>query len=385
MLHKALYGLKQSGHEWYKLLSEILDKVGHHQSVGDEGCFVNDLRTDSRRDYKTIIGTHVDDMLVIGPSDLLDSTELGIEGFVELDKRGRPEKMLGMELMWRIDEVTLTQRGLIESMTKTHLEPRTYEQSKKLGKGSSLPLDPKSFQPEDELADPKTCQAIVGGLLFITRMTRPEIAIQVNLLGRRAAKPGMQNLQAARQVLEYLYSTRYDGITLKRPITLDLKIHADAKYGGEKARSQTGVLVTLGNQPVGWYSRRQDIVSLSVTEAEYIAACEGAKDAAWGRQFLSELQIVTTPVLTTDSEGAFNLSKTNGYMRRTRHIDHRYHYIRQEIKKGHLDLQTIPGKENPADIFTKILPMSAVREWKKRWLGNSNPEGVKSSPDGTKD
>ena len=210
-------------------------------------------------------------------------------------------------------------------------------------------------------------------------MSRPEISIQVNLLGRRALKPSPQNLRGAHQVLEYLYSTRLEGIILKKPTSLDLRIYADAKYGGEEARSQRGVLMKLEDQPIGWYSRRQDIVSLSVTEAEYIAACEGAKDAAWGRQFLKELDhnLNQAPIMTTDSEGAFNLARTNNYSRRSRHIDHRYHYLRQEVNHKNLKMTTIPGKENPADIFTKILPMSAVREWKKRWLGNSNPDGMK--------
>jgi len=92
---------------------------------------------------------------------------------------------------------------------------------------------------------------------------------------------------------------------------LDVRIYADASYGGENARSQSRVLMTIGRQPVGWYSRRQDVVAISITEAEYIADCKGAKDAAWIRQFLSKLKINSKPTLVTDSEGAYNLSKTN--------------------------------------------------------------------------
>ena len=67
--------------------------------------------------------------------------------------------------------------------------------------------------------------------------------------------------------------------------------------------------MTLGNQSVGWYSRRQDIVALSITEAEYIVDCEGVKGATWGEQFLRELHIcLEPPILKTDSEGTYNLS-----------------------------------------------------------------------------
>ena len=311
-LNKALYVLKQASHEWYKTLERMLEIAGLKQCVGDEGRYTNG---------QAIVGTHVDNLIAIAPPGILDPIERSIEKSVELDKRGQPQKMLAMKLTWKKDEVVLTQTALIETLAKTHLSVP--------GRGCSLPLDPMLYLSETEASDQKTYQSIVGGLLFVGRMGRPEISIQVNLLGRRAASPGPQNLRAAHQVLEYLYSTKHEGITLKRPTNLDLRVYADAKYGGEKARSQTGVLMTLRDQPVGWYSRRQDIVSLSVTEAEYIAACEGAKDAAWGRQFLKEIGVSThVPMMTTDSEGAFNLTQTTKYLRRSRHIDHRYHYIR---------------------------------------------------------
>lgn len=199
-------------------------------------------------------------------------------------------------------------------------------------------------------------------------MTRPNIAIQVNLLGRRASRPTVENLEAAKRILEYLRSTRQEGIRLRKPKNLELETYADASYGGEDCKSQTGVLITLGKQPVGWYSRRQDIVALSVTEAEYIAACEGAKDCAWGMQFLVELQIMTNPTLITDSEGALHLAKTSKFHRRSRHIEHRYHYIRQQVRGKHLRLRTIPGKDNPADLLTKLQNMTTIREWKKDWM-----------------
>jgi len=97
------------------------------------------------------------------------------------------------------------------------------------------------------------------------------------------------------------------GRCITKAPNLDLKIFADASYGdkGETSRSQTGVLTTLGGQPIGWYSRRQDVVALSITEAEYITDCEGAKDSSWTSQFLAELKmsLEQIPQLWTDSEG----------------------------------------------------------------------------------
>jgi len=149
-------------------------------------------------------------------------------------------------------------------------------------------------------------------------------------------------------------------------------IYADAWYEGEGSRSQTGVMITLGNQLIGWYSRRQKVISVSITETEYIVDCEGAKDVAWIQQFLNELGMMTNPTLYTDSEGAYNLSKRSKFARRCRHIEHRYHYLRQQIRTQKLRITTIPGKDNPADILTKLLPMSSVNGWKERWMSTTS-------------
>ena len=361
-LNKALYGLKQAGHEWFKTLESILNQAGLIQCIGDDGTYRS-------TNGDQIIGTHVDDLLAIGASNkILDQTETTIEKSVELDKKGLPGQILGMEIKWIKDAVVLTQTRLIETTFHMHFTTPSHQ-----GK-SSLPLNPILFEHTNETEEgcPKTqYQAIVGSLLYIARMTRPEISVQVNLLGRCAANPSAANMSAARKVLEYLYSTKQEGIILRKPSNLRLETYANASYGGPGSRSQTGVLITMGGQPVGWYSRRQDIVSLSITEAEYIACCEAAKDLAWGQQFCSEIQALDheLPLLWTDSEGAMNLYKTNQFLRRSRHIEHRFHYLWQQVRQQKMQISWVPGNENPSDILTKLLPMAQVQIWKKKWIG----------------
>jgi hypothetical protein len=107
------------------------------------------------------------------------------------------------------------------------------------------------------------------------------------------------------------------------------EIYIDASYRGEEARSQIWVIAMVANQLVTWYSWRQNTVSLSITEAEYIAYSEIMKDASWTQQFLNELPLMirmqSLPILYTDNEAANRLSKNYAYHRRTRHIDHKYH------------------------------------------------------------
>jgi len=246
-LHKALYGLKQAGHEWFIMLCDIMGTFGMYQCTSDEGTYVSTAN-------QTIIGIHVNDLIGITPTEAhLDRAERSVEGQVELDTRGKLSKMLGIELTWGKGQVILTQTSLIESMTRQFL-------TTPVGKRSSLPLDPHSYASDEIYEEVAKYQSIVGGLLFIARMTRPEISIHVNLLGRHTKKHTLKHYATALRVLEYLYSTKTEGIVLRKVEgeELEVNIYADASYGGEGSRSQMGVMITLGNQLIGWYSRRQE-------------------------------------------------------------------------------------------------------------------------------
>ena len=203
-------------------------------------------------------------------------------------------------------------------------------------------------------------------------MTRPEISLHVNLLGRRTSKPSQDNLRTAKALGQYLASTINEGLTIRKGNhEAQIALYADASYGGENSRSQSGSLAILYGTPVMWSSRRQDVVSMSITEAEYIACSETAKDSQWITQFLTELRInknkvgtKSTPTLYTDNEAALKLTKTQTFHRRTRHIEHRFHYIRELVEQKAIRIAGIKGKNNPADPLTKLLPMSSIGRWK---------------------
>ena len=224
---------------------------------------------------------------------------------------------------------------------------------------------------ENKRENERKYQAIVGSLLHISRNTRPDISVVTNILGRKASSPSARNFIAALRVLQYLLYTKSVKFSIKGSVEArgvekaQIEVYADASYGGEGARSQTGVITFLEKTPVLWYTRRQDTVSLSITEAEYIAVSEGAKDAAWLRQWLSEFEIKVIPVICTDNEAADRLTDTQSYHRRTRHIDHKYHYIRQEIRKEDIIMKKIGGKENLANPLTKIVSLELLRQWTK--------------------
>ena len=361
-LHKALYGLKQAGHEWYNTMRNIMVTTANlKQSIGDPGCFY--------KNTGLILSTHVDDMIAIAQTEEeLDNLERAIESQVELDKLGIPKKLLGMELTWEEDSVKLTQKTAIGNLAKEFGIVPTEIPSK------SLPLNPEMFKEptsEEDLTPLQEYQSLVGSLLYIARHTRPEISIHVNLLGRRTSKASHNNMQAALRVLRYLTSTLTDGLTIQKEVTtgepINIQGFADASYGGEQSKSQSGSLILLYSNPITWSSRRQDTVAMSITEAEYIACSETAKDIRWLQQLLEEVTQQHVPaVMHVDNEAAIKLTRTQTFHRRSRHIEHRHHFIREMVERKLITMRGITGKENPADPLTELLPMSKLTEWTKK-------------------
>ena len=136
----------------------------------------------------------------------------------------------------------------------------------------------------------------------------------------------------------------------------------DADYANQQDRhSIAGYAYLFGRGAVSWSSKKQQIVALSTVEAEYVAQAHAAKEALWLRTFLAELQSEPECRITinSDNQGAIALSRDNKYHSRTKHIDVRYHFIREAVEDEKLLVQYIPTDENPADIFTK--PLAKVK------------------------
>ena len=123
----------------------------------------------------------------------------------------------------------------------------------------------------------------------------------------------------------------------------------------------------MGNGAVTWSSKKQGVVALSSTEAEYIAQTHAAKELIWLRTFLGEVSSKFTQPTTLhcDNQGAIALSKDNKFHARTKHIDIRYHFIREAVEDNKIHMSYIPTDENVADIFTKPLARPKFEKFAK--------------------
>ncbi|UYV81278.1 hypothetical protein LAZ67_20000641 [Cordylochernes scorpioides] len=191
--------------------------------------------------------------------------------------------------------------------------------------------------------------------------TRPDIAYAVSALGQFSNDPRRQHWNAAKRVLRYLKGTSCLRITYRKSNEA-LHGYVDADWGGNLVdrKSHTGIVYFLARGPIAWESKKQETVTLSSTESEYIALCEAGKEAVYLRALLDEMgfgELLNGPtVLKTDNQGAQQLARNPVYHARTKHIDIKWHFIRSICSDGLVEVVHTPTQENVADILTKGLP-----------------------------
>jgi hypothetical protein len=201
-------------------------------------------------------------------------------------------------------------------------------------------------------------QSVIGSLLYIMLGTRPDIAYAVIKLSQFAANPSQEHLDKALYICKYLAGTSNYALVYHSNSNKGLIAYTDSDWASDeiKRRSVTGYLMKLANTIICWQSRAQKTVALSSTEAEYMALSDSCRQITWLQSLLSELGIdeSRTP-LCGDNQGSIFIGSNPVQERRTKHIDIRYHYIRECIENNKIDMFFISGDENPADMFTKNL------------------------------
>ena len=223
---------------------------------------------------------------------------------------------------------------------------------------SPLPVNPQT--DDSRPTSQRQYQELVGSLLWLAGCTRPDIAYAASFLGRYSADPTEAHWQMGLRVISYLSHSRNIGLTLGgKPRSLEC--YVDSDWGGCKdtRRSTSGLVVYLHGSAVNWSSRRQQTVSASSMEAEYIAAAEATHEVSWFRSLLREIGlqdlVSTATVLHVDNQSAIKLSGNPITHSRAKHIDIKHHIVREQVAAGNIALQYIETAKQRADLLTKPL------------------------------
>ncbi|GKC60480.1 retrotransposon protein, putative, ty1-copia subclass [Tanacetum coccineum] len=200
-----------------------------------------------------------------------------------------------------------------------------------------------------------------GSLMYLMVCTRPDIAYVVSIVSRYLANPGKNHWEAVKWILKYLKGTADVGLVYGRDqgkhVDVDGFVDADYAKDPDKGRSITGYVFMVHGCVVSWKATLQHVVALSTTEAEYMALTEAVKESIWLKGLLIELGVnLRSVIVNCDNQSAIHLSRNAMFHERTKHINVRYHFIREIVESKEIEVAKIGTKDNAADAFTKVVP-----------------------------
>ena len=201
--------------------------------------------------------------------------------------------------------------------------------------------------------------------MYMTMGTQPNICFAVQTISRFNTNPGSAHWEVVKQIFCYSKGTRDLWLTYGGVVKA-LVGYADADGSmSEDRKAISGYAFIVNGGAISWSAKRQEIVSLSTTESEYIVATYAAKEVLWLRQLISQIFGVSleTTTLFSNNQSAIALTKECQYHARTKHIDVCFHFIRWIIEDGKLHLIYCPTEEMVADIFTKALVSMKVKHF----------------------
>lgn len=203
-------------------------------------------------------------------------------------------------------------------------------------------------------------QEMVVSLLHLETCTRPDISFVTSLLSRFVAAPAVEHMAASKTVPRYLKGTAK--LALHYKTEQAVLGYSDADYAADvdTQRSTTGYTLLLNGAAISLLTKRQTAVSLSTTEAEYIAAAVTAKDAVWLRGLVKEVTGEEHAVhLRCDSTSALAMMENAATSARNKHVDVAHHYVRERVADKRLTVSHVSIKDMNADVLTKPLPVTA--------------------------
>ena len=216
---------------------------------------------------------------------------------------------------------------------------------------------PTSEKDKEEMKKVPYASA-VGSLMYAMVCTRLDIAHAVGVVSQYLSNPRKEHWNAVKWILRYLKGTSKLCLCFGNGKTM-LDGYADADMAGDldNRKSTSGYLMTFAGGAMSWQSKLQKCIALSTTEAEYIAVTEACKETLWLQRFLQELGMKQDKyVLHCDSQSAIHLCKNSTFHSRSKHIDVRYHWIRDVLESKALILEKVHTDDNVADMITKVIP-----------------------------
>ncbi|GJZ66777.1 hypothetical protein Tco_0630017 [Tanacetum coccineum] len=268
--------------------------------------------------------------------------------------------MMGQMLFFLGLEISQSPRDIFLNQSKY-----AYEIIKKYGLLTSDSIDTPMVEKnklcedlQEAPVDATLYRGMIGSLMYLTS-TRPYLIYAVCLCARYQAKPTKKHLNAVKRIFQYLKGTIKIGLWYSKDTGMSLTSYADADHAGcqDTRRSTSGIDPFLGDKLVSWFSKKQKSTTISSTEAENIALSRFCAQILWMRSQLTDYGFQFNKIpLYYDNKSAIALCCNNVQHSRAKHIDVHYHFIKEQVENGIVELYFVRTEYQLADIFTKPLP-----------------------------
>ena len=379
-LLKALYGLCQAGRAWNRTLHNKLIDSGYEAAEGVDHCLYTKTGEGTLR-----INVHVDDCCCT-----FDKKEHFEKLLADLNKEGwnlsasdDDNRFLGMEVEHLPGgAIALHQRGYIREILETFgmADCKAADTPQDSGKKHTKDDCPKTAA-DIEAMRKVPYRSAIGKLRYLADGTRPDIAAILGILSQFLCNPGRAHWDAVKKIIRYLKGTQHHGLVWGQNTDgvphIPCATFSDASWADDPddRTSRLGYITFSWGGPIGWKSKKEKSQSLSSTQAEYQGACMAAREVVWARRLfahlgydMEELSIPSYGELTEaeyqgakpclifeDNTGAIAMSKNPIKHGRNKHIELKYHFVRQKVAEGEVKLTFVPSEENVADALTKQL------------------------------
>ena len=304
-----------------------------------------------------MIGIYVDDLLITGADqEEIEKISHRLGSAFKMKHLGELQEFLGIEARNIPNGIKLTQQKYTEEIV------RKFGQEK--CKKTETPIC-KTYQDEEDIqTNDYPIREAIGCLTYLSNGTRPDISYAVNNVSRHVSKPTKSLWRAIQIIVKYLKSTPEIGLKYEKGST-EITGWADSDFAGDTSdrKSTTGWIFKIESNTVSWKSKKQKSVTLSTTEAEYLAASDAVKEAIWLQDLSVELGILQEKYahLHQDNQEAIFLENNVSNKPPTKHIDIRYHFVREQVQQGRIKISYCETSNMMADILTKPLPERAIK------------------------
>lgn len=347
-LNKALYGLKQAPRAWNdKFNKYVVNKIGFKQCENDLCLYVRNVNNDIM--YLLL---YVDDIILAGSNiNSVESVKQKLMTEFKCKDLGNLNQFLGIK-------ITKTKDGMFLS-NKTYLENvlNRFEMSNCNAVSTPLDVNPPRDLNGPCIIDLKPYRELVGCLMYAMLSTRPDLSIAVNFFSRYQTNATESQWVGLKRVLRYIKGTINYGLYFSKQCVTTMVGYVDADWANEQDRkSISGYMFEILGGVVSWSSKKQNVIALSSTESEYVALCQASCEFLWLKNLLSEMLIVVQlpVVMFEDNMSCIHMLSKPDHSRQ-KHIDVKFHFVKDLVSKKLIDVLYISTKEQKADIFTKGL------------------------------